>query len=290
MPFESHEEGMAELEPNMHQYHAVILDAKVKLTQGDVVTNLKGLRASRDRLIAINESGLYLPYFIFTGQPDYTSNEDFRDSFGEFYVKARDNQKLFDDIKEKVTNSEVYVIQSSYPDVFRICDEYFDASVKKTLTEILVGIKNPKAVFNDGVYFTQVRLILESLFRVANKKGLLHDACLPNGKVNLTESSLFLSGLETKYLKVKCTVPHFSKIIADNVKNILFVTGAASHTNEPGVDNKRNFQAHKRMVNTPYLLYGLTFQLMDILVWFDSYLMTKGDIEQNKSLWASMVK
>lgn len=54
-PVESHEEGMEELEKNPN-YHAVILDAKVKHKKDDTVTNLNGLRASRDFLIEYNET------------------------------------------------------------------------------------------------------------------------------------------------------------------------------------------------------------------------------------------
>ena len=75
-PFESHEEGMASLEAKPNFYHAAILDAKVKNKKDDTVTGLDGLRASRDRLVEMNKDQ-YLPFFIFTGQPDYTSNEVF---------------------------------------------------------------------------------------------------------------------------------------------------------------------------------------------------------------------
>ena len=80
--FESHEEGIAFLEKNLNSFHAVILDAKVKHKKDDTVIGLDGLRASRDRLIELNNK-VDLPYFIFTGQPDYQTNEVFKESYGE---------------------------------------------------------------------------------------------------------------------------------------------------------------------------------------------------------------
>ena len=90
---------MEYLEKHIHDFQAVILDAKVKHKKNDTVTDLEGLRASRDRLIELNNNvNIDLPYFIFTGQPDYQTNELFKQSFGEFYIKGKDNERLIEDI------------------------------------------------------------------------------------------------------------------------------------------------------------------------------------------------
>jgi DNA-binding NtrC family response regulator len=132
-PVESHEEGIIAIKENRFSFHAVILDAKVKLNKGDNLLSLKGLRESRDFLIKQQK----LPFFIFTGQPDYLSDEQFRDSYGDFYVKGKDNQKLFDDIKKAVENSDNFKIQSEFEDVFKVCKKYFDGDVWLVLFEIL---------------------------------------------------------------------------------------------------------------------------------------------------------
>lgn len=103
------------------------------------------------------------------------------------------------------------------------------------------------------------------MFRDANKRGLLHDKCIDEKrKVNLTESSLFMAGKPTKYLDVYCDIPHFPPIIAANVKSMLEITRGASHTTEPDEKELINLQAYWEQVNTPYLLYSLTFMLCDI--------------------------
>lgn len=286
--FESHEEGIAFLEKNLNKFHAVILDAKVKLKKDDTVIGLEGLKASRDRLIELN-SKLDLPYFIFTGQPDYQTNEMFKESFGEFYIKGTDNEKLINDLINRVENKEDYILQKEYRQVFEVCTEkYIGIDSQKHVLQILSSIKKPNITFDDELYFTKIRIILELMFRATNKYGLLHDVCIANGKVNLAESSLFLAGAETKHFNVICSVSHFPKLIADAVKSIIFITGAASHTSEANSQNNINLDDYRKTVKTPYLLYSLTFQLMDVLIWFKEYVDNNNDITLNKSYWQAI--
>ena len=283
--FESHEEGIAFLEKNLNKFHAVILDAKVKLKKDDTVIGLEGLKASRDRLIELN-SKLDLPYFIFTGQPDYQTNEMFKESFGDFYIKGTDNEKLINDLINRVENKEDYILQKEYRQVFEVCTEkYIGIDSQKHVLQILSSIKKPNITFDDELYFNKIRIILELMFRASNKYGLLHDACISNGKVNLSESSLFLAGAETKYLNVISSVSHFPKLIADAVKSIIFITGAASHTSDGNPQKNINLEDYRKTVKTPYLLYSLTFQLLDILIWFKEYIDKNYDVNLNKSYW-----
>lgn len=286
--FESHEEGIAFLENNLTSINAIILDAKVKHMKNDTVTNLEGLRASRDRIIELNNK-VDLPYFIFTGQPDYQTNELFKQSFGNFYTKGIDNERLIADVIKRIEQSEDYILKKQYQKVFEVCTpEYIGTESIKNILKILSSIRHPNTKFEDDLYFTQIRITLEYMFRAANKFGLLHDACISNGKVNLTESSLFLAGLETKHLKVKCKVSHFPKMIADSVQSIIFITGAASHTTAADTKNNINLLTYRKLIKTPYLLYSLSFQLMDVLIWFKEYLDMNLNIDLNKKLWINL--
>jgi hypothetical protein len=283
--FESHEEGITFLEKNINDFHAVILDAKVKNKKDDTVIGLEGLKASRDRLIELNNKK-DLPYFIFTGQPDYQTNELFKQSYGDFYIKGTDNERIIEDIIQRIEQKEDYILKKDYQKVFQICSEkYIGVEAQKPLFNILSSIRNPNKEFNDELYFTQIRIILEYMYRSAHRYGLLHDACIPNGKVNLVESSLFLAGKETLHLNVKSTKSHFPKLIADSAQSIIYITGAASHTSDPDIKNNINLSEYRKLIKTPYLLYNLTFQLMDILVWYKEYVDTNSNIEINKSFW-----
>lgn len=287
--FESHEEGIAFLEKNLNFFHAVILDAKVKHKKNDTVIGIKGLRASRDRLIELNNK-VDLPYFIFTGQPDYQTDEMFKESYGDFYIKGIDNERLIKNVINRIENKEEYILQNEYRNVFEVCTpKYIGYESQKHLLQILSSIRNPNKGFDDELYFTQIRIILESMFRKANQIGLLHDKCInENGKVNLTESSLFLSGKMTNHLNVICETSHFPNLIASTVKDILEITGAASHTTDPEIKNNINLQEYRKVIVTPYLLYSLTFRLMDVLVWFKDYIDLHSDYNLNKKLWMNI--
>lgn len=285
IPYEDHLEGIEALLSDIKGFHAVILDARVKFHKDDKVSDLKGLKASIDKLLILHSQGHYIPFFIFTGQPDYMDNDVFIQTYGEYFIKGKDNQKLFNSIKDQVQNKEEYIIQYEYKNIFSICEKYFDTEVKKHLTEVLCSIKKTNVIFDDKLYFTQIRIILESIFRIANTKGLLHDKCIPDGKVNLNESCTFLSGDSSRHYGVKSSVKHFPKLISDAARSIIHITGAAAHTT--GEENKNNIdlQEYRKQVKSPFLLYSLVFQLLDIIIWFDEYLKTNNDYEYNKSLW-----
>jgi FixJ family two-component response regulator len=278
IPFESHEEGIDALMKDLAGFHAVILDAKVKRSKGDTKTGLDGLRASRDKLIELNNQGYYIPYFIYTGQPDYMDEDWFKESYGDFYIKGKDNQKLLDDIKEAVEKKDEYLIQKDYYPFFEVLQKHFDSETKELFTKILIGIKKNDLEYL--LYFIQLRKILEKSFRILNKAGLLHDKCIKKGKVNLSESSLFLSGHPTKHLGIKCNKSHFPSDISSGVWDIISICGTEAHTEEE--------LAKFLPRNSPYLFYSLTFRLLDILIWMDNYLIANPDYSINKSFWATI--
>jgi len=276
-------EGKAELERNHSSYHAVILDAKGILNPEDKTTDLKGLALLRDYLMALNATQ-YLPYFIFTGQPGYQTNEDFIDMFGDFYTKGKDEEQLMAAIKDAVQKKDEYIIHQKYSKVFQSVKTLLDPDTHRFLTDLLKHIQHQDHQFDETLYYTKIRIILESLFRLANKAGLLHDKCINGGKVNLSESSLFLSGLDAKKTGVKNSQPHFPILISNAVKDIIFITGAASHTQNPQTKDI-NLNAYREQMDTPYLLYRLCFQLLDIIIWFDHYLKANPNAAENCKQW-----
>ncbi len=287
IPFESHEEGIQYLEANLNRIDAIILDAKVKDKKDDETTNLEGLRKSRDYINSL-PLDVRPPYFIFTGQPDYMGNDMFLESYGEPYKKASDNEKLFNHIKAAVKDRPNTKIRALYPKVFELFKNGFiDQKYEKHLLKILRSINEEDFAFDDEVYFNQLRQMLEVAMRRANEAGILHDKCINHkGEVILQLSSLFLSGFEIDNLDINCKKTHFSKIISNHVKEILDITNVGSHADNEGKnESEANLKEYREMLNTQYLLYSITFKLMDVLLWFSEYIKKNNDIELNKSLW-----
>lgn len=242
------------------------------------------------------------PWFVFSGQTDVTKKEsDIRSMLTEedchreyadiIYVKSEHNDKLIEDIKGAVCNKSEWqarnFVKSKYRDVLSVF-EIIGNDSRESFFEILMAIEDYKEI-DHKVYYTQLRIVMEWMFRHANRIGLLHDKCV-TGKVNLTESSLFLAGEPTKHLNVKCTKQHFPKIIADNIKNLLFITGGASHTTEPDEKSIINLQNYWKSTNSPYLLYSQTLILCDILLWYKQYSIANNCKTSNKALWEDILE
>ena len=232
----------------------------------------------------------FFPYFVLSGQTHFT---DVTNPIIEAFKLKRYNKKnpedvkeLFQEIKREADIQIDLQIKHENQLLFHILKDYPD-SARDTFISIFKGLKGLNTNFDDQLYFTQLRIVLESMFRNANALGLLHDKCVQvNGnQVNLTESCYFLSGQDTKYLKVNCSVTHFPKLIASNIKNIIHTTGAASHTSVVDITENIHIQAYRSEVKTPYLLYSLALQLMDVLIWLDAYCKENNDVATNQSYW-----
>jgi hypothetical protein len=288
--YKTSKEGMEELTSKIEQYDAVILDAMVYNESEDETAALTGLFSSIKKINSLSDRKK-IPYFIFSGHIAKDENSSAREMLANetIFIKSKDNQALFQAIKKEAVTQIDLQIKHENPLLFDVLKEYSD-SARNVFISIFKCIKGYNNKFDDQLYFTQLRIILELMFRKANAIGLLHDKCVQvNGsQVNLTESCSFLSGSDTKHLKVKCAVTHFPKVIATNIQNLIYITGAASHTTEVDITKNIDIQTYRQDINTPYLLYSLTLQLMDVLIWFNVYRMANSDIALNQSHWLNI--
>jgi hypothetical protein len=216
---------------------------------------------------------------------------------GEYYFKGRDNEKLLEDIKKSIDGNDFFQTKGKYKHVFSACDTInLEAETKEHLLKILHSIHFSAPVFDESLYLNPIRKILEALFYEANKRGLLHDKCIQNGSVVLAWSCDFLAGKEVEIKpsgeRIRCEIAHFPKLIADAVNHIKEVTSAASHYgSDPSISKEDHERAKaqirelRQYVKTPYLLYSLTFQLLDVLLWFKEYIDQHPDPGKNKALW-----
>lgn len=290
----SFKEGFNALEANLNFYDVILLDALFFEDENSQTPNPAGLGSAIKKINELIPKKAF-PYFVLSGQTHFTEHTN--PILEAFQLKCY-NKKNPDDVKELLINIKAEAgtqlelqIKHENQTLFEVLKQYPN-TVRDTFISIFKGLKGFNPLFDDQLYFTQLRIILESMFRMANAFGLLHDKCVQiNGnQVNLYESYLFLSGLDTKHLKVSCSKTHFPKIISNNVKNIIHTTGAASHTTTVDITQNIHIQAYRKDVNTPYLLYSLALQLIDVLIWFDRYSKLKNDIKLNKSYWQDLEK
>lgn len=298
-----HVQGMEILKNDLGmEYQAVILDA-TGFKKSDVEEGKETNSGLYYSLKFLNElkSDRIIPWFVYTGAPRNIDDENFMEQISEYqsdikfgsaelcyYTKTIHEKELLIDLKTEVDKLEQTKIEYLHKQVFKIAKNINIPNEEiRVLISIIKSIQSNGINLEPSLYFTQIRKYVEYVFRDAAKYCILHEKCIDkDGKINLTESSLFLAGENTKYLKVKCAKTHFPKIIAENLKNLIFVTGAASHTSDVDPAKNMDYQSYREQINTPYLLYQLLFTICDLFVWYDNY--THKNSEENRGLWINL--
>ena len=240
------------------------------------------------------------PWFVFSGQDSIIKQDNIvkdvldlkehqRNYISEdVYVKGEHEDKLIEDIENAVKNKRIWQVESQYEAVLKIAESFDDKDCRKNLLDILCAANGAYEI-DSHVFYNRIRVILEWMFRKANDMRLLHDNCFDNsGKINLTDSCLFMSGRPTIHSGVICKQTHFPVLLAKNVSYILEVTGGASHTTVVDEKEMPNLTSYWANIKTPYLLYSLAFMLCDILIWFGSYIEINNDLETNQSQWRDL--
>ncbi len=237
-------------------------------------------------------------WFVFSGQDKITNNDNdiarmlegraYLRSYvtHNIYIKSEHEKELREDITTAVTNVRRWAIENEYATVLDIASNRLSGpDCRKILLDILCAAGGSGKI-DSHLYYNSIRVVLEWMFRAARVAGLLHDKCFDkNDHINLTDSSKFMAGDRAIHSGVYCTKAHFPHLISKNVKFILEVTGGASHTTEVDTKENPNLVAYWKEIDTPYLLYSITYMLCDTLIWFDKYIEENNDVLKNKSYW-----
>lgn len=241
-------------------------------------------------------------WFVFSGKPQITQSDNFIKDILEspdyarsyaslpIYEKSTHDQLLIEDITNAVKNQRTWQVENQYEAVLRVVDSYLiDKECRKYLLEILCAASGATEI-DSHLYYNKIRVILEWMFRAANKARLLHDNCFDGqNRINLTDASLFMAGKPAIHSGVICEKAHFPVLIANNVRFILDVTGGASHTTIVDENERPNLTAYWAKIESPYLLYSLAFMLCDILIWFGQYMGENPDAQANALMWRDFV-
>jgi hypothetical protein len=270
--FTNAEEGIAELESNLISYDAVIVDGKFYKNagaSGDAVNDSALFNVAR--FLDKSEGIKKIPWFIFSGQPDflnksnpiaaeYKANKVYNKNFDA------DIEKLWNDIKKEADQQLDTQIRLKYHRVFEVCVEKY---IGELASHDILNLLKVEDADNIDNHFNVIRKVVEDLFKAFNKFNLLpSEFVIPN--LALNQSSIFLSGqdqyenTDAKYKKyIHLEETHLPKLIANNLRSILAITQAGSH--------RSDIDLHVKTIKTPYLFKSVLFQLLDLLVWFKMY-------------------
>lgn len=300
IPVKFHDDGIKILKEDKNfEFQAIILDATGFENEEDNELSNIGLKNSIEFLKEYRNTRL-IPWFVYTGADRNKKVSEFEREIKRFqkdlkfgrpeltyYIKTENDDELIEDIIEEIDKLKNTSIEYRYKKIFRIARELNISDEELSTLMMLFNFLDKAEDIKPGIYFTQIRKYVEYVFRALVKLNLLHYSCIDpsNSKINLSESSKLLAGLFSNHLKVQCTKAILPKILAENVKNLIFITGAASHTAEVDETKNMDYQTYYAQIQSPYLLYQLLFIVSDLFIWYDQYAKAFNDIEANKSLW-----
>lgn len=272
-------------------FSAVVLDGNSVIEDGTVATPDFLYQAVREMEGIFAQHEERLPWYVLSSgtAPDFEKTiqrvgmgerNSMEEEWGRvFFRKGGDLNELCVTIKHAATRKKDNKIRTMYSDVFRTLETYFTPDARQTMLDILKALHFPEENrnFDAVLYYTQLRRILEHLFRAANRLGMLPDEILgPKDKVNLANSSLYLSGREvnlgSKMVRYKKPGQYiFPPVIAQIVKSILVVANKNSHTVELDAQGKAVIMDYYNSLHSNNFLFGYTLHLCDVIIWFGRY-------------------
>lgn len=291
-PYRTSKAGIEAIRSDLDKWDAVILDAKGLDESENEATDVIGLRKAKDFLLSLSKP---IPYFIYTGQTDYLSSDFFKSAFGDFYSKYDGYNKILkavvEAIEKKVENQTIH----NYQDLFSSLESLgISDYTKETFLDILLPLhyKEKEEGFRPVHHYTQLRKVIEYLFRACHRVGLVPDACISNGIINLNQCSLYLAGKVAEKINLRYgeegdrIIPkHIERII----RSVLELGNTCSHSVEFEDEDKEKIEELFRSFKSNNLIYGLTLQLSEAVVWFANYIPTHNDKEYNLSLCTSIL-
>lgn len=285
-PFRTRKAGIEALEYDLEHWDAVLLDAKMFDEDENETAKLTGLGKAKQRLDELSLKR-FIPYFISTGQPDLISDDNFKDLYGDYYIKKKDDERLIKDMLKAIQSSDKQQIKVIYHDVFSAIDELeIDQYAENLLMDILLPLHYPSKApnFKPVYHYNQLRQLIEYIFRVCNKVGLVPDKCIDNGKVNLNQSSLYLAGKNAELLGIRYGVVG-ERVIPDYIENIIrsILDFGNVHSHTVDLDDEDTLKIEKilRTSKSRFIVFGLTLHLCEALIWFAEYISKHDDKEIN---------
>ncbi len=289
-PFRTQKAGMEALDENVKKWDAILLDARM-LDQSEEkeVAKLDGLRKA---IAHINQlaSRRSIPYFIFTGQPDLMSNEMFEQSFGTYYNKGMDGEKLIADMKSAIAQSTRYQVKSFYPDAVEDLS-FLGEDERENVFDILEAMHFPHSHpdFTPRLYYNPLRKALEGVFRLAGKAGIIPEIFFRGGQVNINQCFMFLIGNPADKIGYKATERIAPRHIQEMMSLIMNIGNINSHTladSQPTELSETEIQGYDNHIkqsgtNSKYLIFSMALQLCEILRWMNHFISEHPNREEN---------
>ena len=296
--FTSVEAGFEDLRKDLSRYDAILLDviSFEKKEQKKGTESENALDQARDHIMSLKHEKVF-PFFVLTGQKTKQDDKSFVQRYdGKLYKKgsAEDKTRLFAAIKLAVDEQPETQLRDRHVQAFASCtSELLGEAADRLLMKVLLNVEKTQSNHDDDTQFNNLRQLVEAFLYAAHRHQLLANQCLRAGQVNLTSSSIFFSckpvhppqGGES----VQLQRPILPDVLAQSLRTLIDITNNGSHypISRAALEaNRKKLQEFRDHVKTPYLLASLTYQLLDLMVWFKNVTADPTTLRNLQNTWA----
>lgn len=285
-------------------WSAIILDCYCTMYPNGL-PDKKFLRKVFDQLASISE-GRLLPWYVLSAGTDQGFLSIIDNQLSEdrevwdgnwkkvYYSKlSGDYKELLKNIQTMAPQLPNYKVRHRFMDVFSVIEtkELFSPQLGDIMLPVLKALYYPQSINSVSLisYYNQLRKAVEFLFRSCYQKGLLpKDFIETKHGVNLILSSLYLAGKPADYKNGYYRFGQENErvlpvAIEKIIKDILFIANTQSHTIDLNDEEKRQIEEYLSDYNSgQYVIFSMAMGLCSVFVWYNQYLLSHSDKEENK--------
>ena len=299
--FTNSDEGMAYLEKNANEVDGIILDARVYKSADDEDPGRKGLSPSIRAIPKICERhrrGKVPPTVIYTGADEFQDDAEFAEEMNqmdiEVFKKNEPNELLFDYLKKQIAGAPAAVVRNRYQDIYQACNTgKIDMECWKLLRSVLLAIESNSPLPEN--HYNAIRIAVEYGLRFLHAYGILPPSLIPNDKVILQLSSIFLAGGVARFNQSGDSVtthdgnPLLPKLIAEGLRFVLDTTQPASHSDTATNPKLPSIVAVENEVPEHHTLQTITYITVDFIQWCINFVSKNPDRAKNSNLWKELL-
>jgi hypothetical protein len=260
--YEDWESAYTQLNAGFDRFHAIILDAKGKITPDDSSESMTHILSALQDLKEMEGKGFIIPYVVNTG---YIEDSVVRhiQKLKEIKIFSKGNEsEMFNYLIDNIKTLPEYKIKKSNEEIFSIfSSDLLAPELGKVLLDTLVFAEHPSWKRVPENLFNPVRKIIESIFWKLRAINKIDERCYPGNKINLKACIDYLNGdpvnINTmRFPGIKTTPAHINNAFL----YIYYTTGTFSHA----------YLGSETV--SPYAIRSVSMALCEILYWFKSYI------------------
>lgn len=295
------QQGLDELNLHKDKYDAIILDVEMPEKSTHETAGSSGVG---EVVQLANE--LHIPCFVHTGKDHLKDNEFFKHAYTYVFVKGYaleekglgGNKELLATMLDVLGKREKTQIKRLYADVITALEALgIEDEGCEILLPILCKMHNPEdhPDFNPIHHYTQLRILIEYLFRVFNKNGILPDAFIldegqsNNGRrgVNLDLSCKYLQGEKATHIPYQSKERIFPPQLGFNILAIIRYANTSSHSAQLTDADEKLVADELAKPRSKYTLYTFVMMLCEAILWMYGYIQEHSNYVSNQALWIS---